>query len=210
MQTMYFDIETWPLREDAPLEATLSPASAAVSQVTVFDRNRNAGVIYGQHTLSDAVLPSGWRYKCRDERTMLAEFWKGASQYDLLYGFSIRQFDIPFLTHRSLVHDLRPAPWFRVPMRIERQTNPKILDLQYEFSFSAQREHLSIRALAQMYGCRELCDLLAPDALYDAQRELDVAKILRHCVSKVRVTENLFSIWQKHVASHSFLNTFEV
>lgn len=80
-----------------------------------------------------------------DEKGMLEDFWAKAHQADLIIGHNIRDFDLPFIMQRSVVHGVRPSwnkfqepgkkPWeMNKFLDFARYKNAPIFDTMWEWS----------------------------------------------------------------------------
>lgn len=207
MAALYFDIETTPLFAHAAHDDTLSPATAKIATLTIYDLSSKRGVIYNNNESRTVEIRRGWKVKVLDESEILSEFWDGITHYDVLFGFGLRRFDIPFLTHRSITYDSKPVPLFRKEKNILRQTFPKVIDLQDEFSFHGNMQQpLSLQALIKLYHIDD-SSILSWSALQKAMATKNESRIYQHCIAKSAQTTALYSLWLKHLASPEVLNT---
>jgi hypothetical protein len=208
MRLLYFDIETVAVGNEQIAEAALSPVTARIDAVTLYDVAREAGVVYLHPRSVVSTDNSGWKIKALTEQEILAEFWEGIHSYDGFIGYGIRQFDIPFLTHRSLTQQLRPVPLFRKERNPARQAFPKIVDLQEEFSFyGRQRPALTLRELGLLNHVSIAA--IAPDyeRLRTWQSAEDTALYLQHCQNKALAIVELYNIWFQNLASAEYINS---
>jgi DNA polymerase elongation subunit (family B) len=208
MRLLYFDIETVAVGDEQVAQAALSPATARIDAVTLYDVARETGVVYLHPRSTASTDNAGWKIKYAGEREMLTEFWEGIPSYDGFIGYGIRQFDIPFLTHRSLVQQLRPLPLFRQERNPARQTFPKIVDLQDEFSFyGRQRPALTLRELGLLNHLSIAA--IAPDYEHMCawQSAADATLYLQHCQNKAMATVELYDIWLQNLASPEYINS---
>ena len=114
-----------------------SPLTGEIVAIGMYDLEREKGCIYFQapnETIPD-FEEGVFKYKALDEKTMLAEFWKGAKEYDTFVTFNGRGFDAPFVAIRSMVHCVRPSRDLLSNRYTSLQRGCKHVDLLDQLSF---------------------------------------------------------------------------
>ncbi len=88
-----------------------SPLTGEIVAIGVYDYHQEKGVVYFQAPESSLTetVEGNFTYKPMSEPAMLDAFWKGALKYQHFITFNGRQFDAPFLSLRSAVHNIRPT-----------------------------------------------------------------------------------------------------
>lgn len=208
MRALYIDIETALLPKTAPtLTASyLSPATAQVAYLTIYDLERTRGVIYQTTTTNRlGALPGNWEGKSGTEAEILRLLWAGVDDYDIILGFGIRRFDIPFVTQRSLHHGVSPKPLFKKARELVAQDFPKVLDLKDEFTFHSATP-LSLPELAALYRPSIVTALLSHEAYQEALSDGDGNALGHHMIAKAELLEALFTTWQQQLVSPAVLN----
>ncbi|MEY2665647.1 MAG: hypothetical protein RLZZ480_752, partial [Candidatus Parcubacteria bacterium] len=179
MATLVFDIETvgeaWETfddytkksllgsfeRRDVPVSSErelqnqlgLSPFTGSIVSVAMYDIERRRGAVYFVSDVADTFTEGDFVCKCRTEKEILEDFWEGARSYDVFVSFNGRAFDVPFLIHRSLAHDVTPSVSFSQSRYVSRQQLPYHVDLMDEFSFyGAMSKRPSLHLLCRTYG----------------------------------------------------------
>lgn len=180
MSVLYFDIETKPIGGSELLgDAALHPESAAVHSLTVHDPDRCEGVVYLSSDSAE-VIDKQWRVKSATEPELLELFWEGVADYDVLIGFGISHFDIPFLSARSALFEL-----------VETSL-PKITDVQLLVTpTELTSQLLSLHDAVQMHGIQSTSVLTYP-ALSEAIAQNNTEVVVSNCIAKTQV---LFALY---------------
>ena len=208
MATLIFDIETTPLKEDAPSLDALSPATAKLATLSVYDVERDQGTVYINNESRMKSVFDNWHLKIMTEAELLFEFWQGVQDYDVYAGFSIRRFDVPFITHRSIAYGVRTTDRLQNRRVIAEQHPPFLIDLFDEFSFHGNMSKpLSLRSLSDLYKIQEEESFENPEAFLKLYKNEDLGLITKHCIQKSLVTARLYQHWLTSLAPSSFLNT---
>ena len=178
-----------------------SALTGFIVAIGLYDLERNRGVVYYTGEGNESDEDNGeYVFKQRSEEQMLREFWDGAKHYDTFVTFNGRGFDIPFIIHRSIVHDITPSKNLMEGRYPSQQKSCRHVDLQDELTFfgSLPRRpslHLFCRAfgiespklevkgddVAELFACKKFRDI----ALYNSR--------------DVTATTILYQKWQKHL-----------
>lgn len=210
MATLFFDIETRALSKDE--DAALSPATATLGALTIYDLERAQGVVYlNQATSNTVILDEFWQVKMMPEAAILREFWNGTESYDTYVGFGIRRFDIPFLTHRSIAQAISVHDRFTNKRYLSEQSLPFQVDLQDEFSFyGSMSKPLSLQQLFELYQVKDTDQVQFGEAIAALFLNEQQADLITHCVQKLVGTAQLYDTWCEYLAPTDFLNTSTV
>lgn len=209
MSILFFDIETAPVAGSVFSDALLSPVTAYISTLTVYDVEREQGTVYLNNlTTSENNVHGGWQTKLMSETNILSEFWEGSDYYDTFIGFGTRSFDTPFITHRSIANKVRPNARLRNRRILTQQSLPFHVDLLDEFSFDgAARKVLSLKDLSRLYEIESADKIVGPEEFLTLYLNNKTDLIFEHCKQKALVTKNLYDIWLQNLAPAHFLNT---
>lgn len=188
-----------------------SPLTGQIVAIGMYDIERSLGAVYyvGEGS-GETWVEGAFTYKERSEKELLEDFWEGAQSYDTFVTFNGRAFDVPFLLHRSIAHDLRPRVSLLGSRYVSRQTMPYHVDLQDEFTFyGAMHRRPSLHLLCRAYGIESPkgeVDGYEVAKLFSAKQFRDIAT---YNARDVIATTELYERWKRHLAPPSFLNTIE-
>lgn len=208
MATLFFDIETRGLEPKNP-SAALSPFTAQVASLSVYDLERARGTVYINNSKAEGVSLGSWQLKIVDEKTLLEDFWQGVADYDVYVGFATRRFDVPFLLHRSIANNIRTSQRLLNHPVLRRQQLPFHVDLQDEFSLQGTMSTpITLQLLISSYGIKN--DLMDYEKVKSMIQEGDTKALFRHSKEKLLATVQLYKKWQVHIAPPHFLNAIEL
>lgn len=208
MATLFFDIETKPIVFGQD-DATLSPGTAEVAALSVYDLERDVGTVYVATSKNSNLSHENWKLKPASEKEILQEFWQGIESYDVFVGYATRRFDVPFIFHRSLSHGLDTSRRLMTTRPLRQQSLPFHVDLADEFSFNgAMSKQLSLTQLTKLHNIDN--PFLSYDALRVHLEAEDVPQLFNHGRSKLLATVHLYKLWQHHLAPPHFMNTIEL
>ena len=187
-----------------------SPLTGQVVAIGVYDHELAQGAVYyvGNGTESDEE-DGNFIYKQRTEEEMLREFWEGAREYDTFVTFNGRAFDVPFVIHRSVAHNIKPSRELMKYRYLSQQSAPFHMDLQDELTwYGAMGKRPSLHLFCRAYGLKspKSDGVTGRDVatLYNRQQFIDIA---RYNAADVVATKELYEIWLKNLAPNSFLHT---
>jgi hypothetical protein len=173
MRTLYLDIETLPMRSDGSLSEALSPDTATIFTLTVYDPQLKQGTVYMSLETSELTIEN-WGVKTRSETGMLVEFWRGVQHYERLIGFGIEEFDLTFIKMRSKLHDIKTGHF------------PKVQDLQ---AFLAPTEHttqkMSFKEMLHAYTVTREEFILAYSEVHSLIVSEQGDALVAHCINKL-------------------------
>ncbi|MFM2424446.1 MAG: hypothetical protein RLZZ70_837 [Candidatus Parcubacteria bacterium] len=160
---------------------SLSPLTGRIVALAVYDTERSEGAVYytGDEQLPNERL-GACVYKVRDEAALLAEFWEGLTHYDTIVTFNGRSFVLPFLIHRSVIHNIRPTVDLLRYRYLAQQLPPYHVDLFDQLTFNGvMRQHTSLYLFCRAYGIPSLqlqgCDGSQTETLYKAKQYHEIA-----------------------------------
>lgn len=186
------------LEQDIKDGLGFSPLTGSIVALGLYDLERGQGVVYytGAQVTPD-VVDGLYTYKARSEAELLAEFWDGAKHYTTFVTFNGRQFDAPFLVHRSIVHGLVPAKNLLEGRYPYQQKSVRHVDLQDELTFfGAMNRRPSLHLFCRAYGIPSPKTELGGDmvaGLYEAGEYLTIA---RYNAADVTATTELYKKWR--------------
>lgn len=177
-----------------------SPFTGFVVAVGIYDVERGKGVVYYSGHGNEADETVGvYTYKERSEEAMLAEFWDGARHYDTFVTYNGRGFDVPFLVHRSLSHNIMPTKDLLEGRYPYQQKSCRHVDLQDELSFfGALRRAPSLHLLCRAYGIESPKGEVGGDdvaKLFASKKFRDIAL---YNSRDVTATHELYKVWQEY------------
>ena len=142
------------LLSDAESGLGFSPLTGSVIAIGLYDLEREKGVVYytGEGNEADEVVGI-YTFKQRSEAEMLGEFWEGVKHYDTFVTFKGREFDVPFLLHRSVVHEIKLTKNLMEGRYPSQQHSCRHVDLQDELTFfGAMSRRPSLHLFCRAYG----------------------------------------------------------
>jgi DNA polymerase elongation subunit (family B) len=185
----------------------LSPLTGAIVAIGLYDVERRHGAVYYTGVGTEADEARGeFILKQRSEKEMLKDFWEGAKSYDTFVSFNGRNFDVPFLLHRSVVHHIIPTCSLMEGRYLYQQKNVCHVDVQDQLTFyGAMFRKPSLHLFCRAYGIE------SPQSVGvggDAIAELFVHKKFRdialHNLSNVTATTQLYAKWLEYLAPSTF------
>jgi len=190
---------------------SLSPFTAKIVSLAMFDIERNIGAVYFSSGAEDDSFKSdSFLYKSRSEKEILEDFWEGARSYDNFVTFNGRSFTMPFLYHRSAINKLRPTVDIARDRYLIRQSLPYHVDLLDEFTFyGAVQKRPSLAVLCNAYEVDLQSSVKGEDIaeLFQQNRFRDIAK---HSSSDVMAIKSLYEKWRDYLAPQVFINASEI
>lgn len=177
-----------------------SPFTGFVVAIGIYDIERGKGVVYysGNGDETDEVI-GDYTYKERSEEKMLEEFWDGAKHYETFVTYNGRGFDVPYLIHRSLAHNILPTKNLLEGRYPYQQKGCRHVDLQDEFSFfGAMRRAPSLHLLCRAYGIESPKGEVGGDDVAELFANKKFRDIARYNARDVTATTELYQIWQRY------------
>jgi 3'-5' exonuclease len=193
----------------AELKAGLgfSPLTGYIAALGVYDLERKQGTVYYQtDTSQEDERVGAFTYRPRNEAAMLAEFWDGVQQYEIVVTFNGRMFDVPFLLHRSIANSVVPTVDLMRYRYLTQQVVPYHIDLADQLTFyGAMSKRPSLHLFCRTYGIESpKSHGVAGDdvaTLYAAKRFRDIAVYNSH---DLLATALLYDKWRTYLAPGQF------
>jgi len=142
------------LQEDLKDGLGFSPLTGSIVAIGLYDLERRQGAVYYAGAGTEVDERDGeYVLKQRSEQQMLQEFWEGARSYDTFVTFNGRCFDVPFLVHRSAIHNLRATKNLMQGRYPSQQKSVRHVDLQDELTFyGAMQRKGNLHLFCRAYG----------------------------------------------------------
>jgi len=189
MKILYLDIETVPtelaLRDHGLLEAQLQlgepeiikrlSLSAATARILC--------LAYAFDPPTDAAV----ELLHGDEKDILREFWKLATETHLFVGHNVLDFDLRFICQRSIIHQIKPSR--EIPFA--RFRSAPVYDTMQEWS-KWGREHVSLDLLAKALTIPSPKEMLDGSQVYPYFRAGKLAAIYEYCKRDVDTVRQVY------------------
>ncbi len=122
-----------------------------------------------------------------DEPSILREFWELSQDVDLFIGHNIFDFDLKFITQRSMIHGVRPtkAPSFA------RYRSDSVYDTMAEWACWSQ-DRIRLGDLAEALGIKSPKDAMDGSQVYDYYRDGRSEEIYEYCLKDVKATRSVY------------------
>lgn len=195
---------------DVKSKLALSPFTASIISLAVYDVERKTGAVYFvSDTPDESFEVDDFTYKQRSEKEILEDFWEGASSYDTFVTFNGRSFALPFLRHRSGMLQVKPTVDIAASRYVTKQAFPYHVDLLDEFSFHGSMAHRpSLALLCGAYGI-DNSSLLAGEDIHEAFVNEQFRNIAEKNAGDVQAIAQLYEKWLTYLAPRSFINKTE-
>ncbi|MCA9354528.1 MAG: ribonuclease H-like domain-containing protein [Candidatus Kaiserbacteria bacterium] len=189
---------------------SLSPFTASIISLAVYDVERKTGAVYFVSNESeDSFEIDDFTFKARTEKEILEDFWEGATSYDVFVTFNGRSFLMPFIHHRSVMQGVKPTVDIARQRYLTKQTLPYHVDLLDELSFYGGMSHRpSLALLCGAYGI-DNSSLLSGDEIDAAFADERYRYIAEKNMGDVQAINGLYEKWKENLAPHSFINALE-
>jgi len=207
----FTEVEKQKKRDNVLSRLALSPFTASIISLAVYDVERKTGAVYYvSDTLNESFVVDDFTFKQRTETEILEDFWEGAHSYDIFVTFNGRTFALPFLHHRSVMKGIKPTVDIARQRYLTRQSMPYHVDLLDELSFYGNMNHRpSLQLLCGAYNI-DNASLLAGDEVAEAFEEKRFRYIAEKNMGDVQAINKLYEKWKKYLAPRSFLNSIEI
>ncbi len=178
-----------------------SPFTGVVVSIALYDVERGQGAVYYQAAKAQpAPAEDSFVYKIRSEGAMLEEFWEGAREYDRFVTFNGRQFDVPFLWHRSAMQGVRPSIDLMAQRYLRNHQTIYHVDLADQFSFyGAMTRRPNLHLVCRAYGIDSpKGDGVSGDDVASLYQAGEFETIARYNARDVTATTELYQVWQQY------------
>ncbi len=196
--------------ENVRSRLSLSPFTASIISLAVYDLERKTGAVYFvSDTPGESFTFDDFTFKQRTEKEILEDFWEGAGSYDTFVTFNGRTFTLPFIHHRSVINKVRPTVDIARQRFLTRQSLPYHVDLLDELSFYGGMTHRpSLQLLCGAYNI-DNSSLLGGEEIAEAFAEGRFRYIAEKNMGDVQAITELYKKWKDYLAPRSFLNAME-
>jgi uncharacterized protein YprB with RNaseH-like and TPR domain len=190
------------LRQNVKDRLGLSPLTAQVVSIGIFDTDRDQGAVYFQAPDKeiDEQTKGNIIYKPQTEKQMLESFWQVAKRYNEFVSFNGRNFDAPFLMIRSAIYKIRPSLDLMADRYLREYTKIKHIDLLEQLSFYGATSRRSLHLYCRAFGIAspKTNDIKGSEVarLFQAQQYL---KIAEYNAADILATAQLFEFWHKYL-----------
>jgi len=184
-----------------------SPLTGSIVAIGVYDLERKHGAVYYNGEVSKADEECGdYLLKQRSEKEMLREFWEGAKGYDTFVTYNGRGFDVPFLLHRSVVHEIIPTCDLMAGRYLYQQKSIKHVDLQDQLTFyGAMFRKPSLHLFCRAYGIESpKVDGVSGDNVTQLFHDKKFRDIALYNSRDVTATTELYEKWLTYLAPEEF------
>lgn len=195
------DNEKEAILQDIRLGLGFSPLTGFVVAIGIYDLERGKGAVYysGNGDEKDEEI-ADYVYKQRSEAEMLSEFWAGVEHYDTFVTFNGRVFDIPFLLHRSVVHEIKPTKNLLEGRYPSQQVSCRHVDLQDELTFfGAMTRRPNLHLFCRAYGIKSPKEEVGGDDVAELFYQKKFRDIARYNARDVVATSELYKKWQEYL-----------
>lgn len=198
-------------RESVQSKLSLSPFTASIISLAVYDVERKTGAVYFvSDTSGESFSVDAFTFKQRTEREILEDFWEGAKSYDTFVTFNGRTFVLPFLYHRSVMNAVKPTVDIARQRFLSKQSRPYHVDLLDELSFYGGMAHRpSLQLLCGAYKI-ENTSLLGGEEIEEAFSDGRFRYIAEKNMGDVQAIHKLYEKWKEYLAPKCFLNSERV
>lgn len=189
MKILFFDIETVPtekaLRDNGLLESQLKLDEAEIIKRLSLSA-ATARILCLAYAL-EPPLDCPVSVLGGEERNIIQEFWKLASETSLFVGHNLLDFDLRFIYQRSVIHQIKPSR----EISFARFRNAPVFDTMHEWS-KWGREHVSLDLLAQTLGIPSPKASLDGSKVYSYFRAGRLAEICVYCSQDVETVRQVY------------------
>lgn len=189
MKILFFDIETVPtdqaLRDHGLLESQLKLEEAEILKKLSLSA-ATARILCLAYAL-EPPLDSPVSVLGGEERDVIQEFWKLASETSLFVGHNLLDFDLRFIYQRSVIHQIKPSR----DIPFARFRNAPVFDTMHEWS-KWGREHVSLDTIARVFGIPSPKESLDGSKVYPYFRAGKLSEICNYCSQDVETVRQVY------------------
>lgn len=174
----------------------LYPLTGQVVSVALYNPDTGHGQVLvlesgNAETISSADS-DGFTYHVHDEKSMISSFWTLVRSFDTVVTFNGRNFDIPFLLFRSMVHGLKPSRNL-MPARFQLRDH---LDLMEILTFFGSTRRFSLDFYCRRLGIPSPKTSVSGEQVPMLFAAGDLMSIARYNKQDVIATAQLFRMVQ--------------
>ncbi len=185
-----------------------SPLTGMIVALGLYDLERRQGAVYYIGPSDEGDIPhDDFVFKQRSEKEMLQEFWEGAKSYDTFVTFNGREFDVPFILHRSVAQGVVPTCPLMEGRYLHQQKTVRHVDLQDQLTFyGAVRRRPSLHLFCRSYGIASpKVHGVGGDDIAELFARKKFRDIALYNARDVEATVQLYEKWLTYLAPQSFL-----
>ena len=189
MKILFFDIETIPTDQSLQHSGLLE-AQMQLDEGEVIKRLSLSAATARILCLAYALEPpadSSVTVLDGDEREIIQNFWKLATETNLFVGHNVLDFDLRFIYQRSVIHQIKPSR--EIPFA--RFRNSPIFDTMHEWS-KWGREHISLDLLSKALGIPSPKECLDGSKVYPYYRAGKLSEICEYCKCDVDTVRQVY------------------
>lgn len=179
-----------------------SPLTGYIVAIGLYDLERQQGAVYytTENETKDEVI-GDYVLKPRSEKEMLEDFWEGAKNYDTFVTYNGRGFDVPFMFHRSVAHELQPLVEMMEGRYLYQQKSVRNIDLLEQLTFyGAMYRRPSLHLFCRAFGIDSPKEEVGGDDVAELFREKKFRDIALYNRKDVIATTELYKKWYKYLA----------
>jgi predicted PolB exonuclease-like 3'-5' exonuclease len=189
MKILFFDIETIPTDQSLQHSGLLE-AQMQLDEGEIIKRLSLSAATARILCLAYALEPpadSSVTVLDGDEREIIQNFWKLATETNLFVGHNVLDFDLRFIYQRSVIHQIKPSR--EIPFA--RFRNSPIFDTMHEWS-KWGREHISLDLLSKALGIPSPKECLDGSKVYPYYRAGKLSEICEYCKCDVDTVRQVY------------------
>jgi 3'-5' exonuclease len=189
MKILFFDIETIPTDQSLQ-QCGLLEAQMQLDEGEIIKRLSLSAATARILCLAYALEPpadSSVTVLDGDEREIIQNFWKLATETNLFVGHNVLDFDLRFIYQRSVIHQIKPSR--EIPFA--RFGNFPIFDTMHEWS-KWGREHISLDLLSKALGIPSPKECLDGAKVYPYYRAGKLSEICEYCKCDVDTVRQVY------------------
>jgi predicted PolB exonuclease-like 3'-5' exonuclease len=189
MKILFFDIETIPTDQSLQHSGLLE-AQMQLDEGEIIKRLSLSAATARIFCLAYALEPpadSSVTVLDGDEREIIQNFWKLATETNLFVGHNVLDFDLRFIYQRSVIHQIKPSR--EIPFA--RFRNSPIFDTMHEWS-KWGREHISLDLLSKALGIPSPKECLDGSKVYPYYRAGKLSEICEYCKCDVDTVRQVY------------------
>lgn len=182
---------------DAPVlksDPKYSPITASITALGLYDVERRTGAVYQVGEENKEFNDGDWFYKSRSEKELLEDFWEGAASYDTFVTYNGRSFALPFLLHRSVLHEVNPSVDIARQRYLTKQILPYHIDLLDELTLYGGMSKVKLTQFCDLYSI--------------PWPKVGKGKFAQ-VTNETEAITTLYEKWRTYLAPRSFLNKLE-
>ena len=141
-------------------------------------------------------IEDGIEYEAMSEKEILEKFWQDIKNYQQFITFNGRKFDCPYLMLRSAILRIKPTR----NLMPYRYSDEQHIDLIDQLTFYDAFRRFSLDFYAKHLGLKNSkTEGMSGEKIQQYFKDGKYLEIARYCAVDVKVTAELFKIWQKYI-----------